>query len=521
MTRNTPKHGRIIMICSFALSFMVLSAWPSEPRAAEISENIAIQAVAGEIPSLDPPNMFVNEDTSIGHHVYETLTRWDAEKGLVPVLATSWESNEDGTRWTFKLREGVKFHDGTPFTATDVKASFDRTIELGFVGYDFVGVESIEVVDDFTVRFVASAPRNLPLIVSAQYGMLVYKAEAVTQPPEWWAQGNDAGTGPYTVASYESGTRAILDYYPEYWGGWEEGQFTKIVYLIVEDPTVRDQMIRSGEVDVTSELPFDSIASLEATSGMTVYPYLPLAQLLLALDLSNPPLDNVEVRRALAMSFPYDDVHQGVYLGHGRVSMGSGPTALWDPPADFPRYELDIDRAKALLEKAGFGDGFELDLALQGGNKENTEAIRLWQAQLSKLNIKLNIRELAGGAFWDYAFNPDNEEFDVFVVAASGDVPSPYAWLIIFTPHGWFPAIGYENPEFYELVFDAWALEATDAQAANDVWVKAQRILHEDAASIFAMDAPQVFAYGDDITGFSVKPPYSSIVFWYEMKRRQ
>ena len=85
--------------------------------------------------------------------------------------------------------------------------------------------------------------------------MLVYKAEAVTQPPEWWAQGNDVGTGPYTVASYESGTRAILDYYPEYWGGWEEGQFTKIVYLIVEDPTVRDQMIRSGEVDVTSELP--------------------------------------------------------------------------------------------------------------------------------------------------------------------------------------------------------------------------------------------------------------------------
>ena len=147
--------------------------------------------------------------------------------------------------------------------------------------------------------------------------------------------------------------------------------------------------------------------------------------------------------------------------------MGSGPTALWDPPADFPRYELDVDRAKALLEKAGFGDGFELDLALQGGNKENTEAIRLWQAQLSKLNIKLNIRELAGGTFWDYAFNPDNEEFDVFVVAASGDVPSPYAWLIIFTPHGWFPAIGYENPEFYELVFDAWALEATDAQGSE------------------------------------------------------
>ncbi len=522
MLRTQRRHVRTLLIHLFGLLFVAACGWPTLAQAAEISENIALQALDGDIPSLDPPFM-LSADTALGFNVYETLTRWDEDEGLVPVLATSWESNEDGTEWTFKLREDVTFHDGTPFTATDVKASLDRNIEIGMVAYDFIGIESIDVVDDHTVRFAASAPRNVPLIVSAQYGMFIYKADAATQPPEWWAAGNDAGTGPYMVESFEPGTRAVLTYYPDYWGGWEEGQFTKVAYLIVEDPTVRDQMIRSGEVDLTAGLPFDSVASLEETEGVVVMPYLPLAQLLFAFDLSNPPLDNVDVRRALAMTFPYEDVHQGVFLGNGRISAGSGPTALWNPPDDFPSYRLDIDAAKAALDQAGYADGFELNLALSAGSKETSEAVRLWQAELAKLNVTLNIRQLSGGAFWDSAFNPANEEYDIFVVAASGDVPSPYAWLIIFTssPYGWFPAIGYNNPDFDTLVFDAWAQEATDVEAAQATWVDAQRILHDEAVSIFAMDAPMIFAYGDDIEGFKPVPPYSDIVFWYQMKRAQ
>ncbi len=522
MTVVLEKSGRTLTSWTAALVILLMAAWHSTATAAEIPENLAIQALSGEIPSLDPPFMLTGEDTGLGFHVYETLTRWDPDtETLAPVLATSWTSNDDGTEWTFKLREGVTFHDGTPFTANDVKASLDRNIEIGMVAYDFIGFETIEVVDDLTVRFVSSAPRNVPLIVSAQYGMFIYKADAAGQPPEWWAAGNDAGTGPYTVASYDPGNRAILEHYPEYWGGWQDGQFTKVVFLIVEDPTVRDQMIRSGEVDLTSQLPFDSIESLKEIEGLVVEPFLPLAQMILAFDLSNPPLDNVNVRRALTMSFPYDDVHQGIYLGHGAISAGAGPTALWDPPADFPSRRLDLDKARALLEEAGYGDGFELNLALSGGIKETEEAIRLWQSQLAGLGIALNIRQLSGGTFWDHAFNPDNEEFDVFVVTASGDVPSPYAWLIIYTPHGWFPVIGYANPDLEALVFDAWALEATDSKAAGDLWIEAQRILHDDAVSIFAMDAPMIFAYGDDITGFRPNPPYSDIVFWYEMKREK
>jgi len=522
MIQVTMKQERISVVVLLLLSMLVAAGWSA--RASAIEENVAIQALPGEISALDPPYMLTTEDTALGFHVYETLTRWDPDQGtLVPVLATSWTSNENGTEWTFNLRQDVTFHDGTPMTARDVKASLDRNIKIGMVAYDFIGVESIEVVDDHTVRFKTSAPRNLPLIVSAQYGMFIYSASAVDQAQEWWAQGHDAGTGPYMIASFEPGTRVVLDYYPDYWGGWQEGQFTKIAYLIVEDPTVRDQMIRSGNADMTSDLPFDSLESLKSSPGLRVEPFLPLSQLIFGLDNSNPPLDNVDVRRALAMTFPYEAVFKGLYLGQGRISVGAGPTALWTPPADFPQYTLDLDQAAALLKTAGHGDGFELRLAVFTGSKEVSEAIRLWQSELSKVNVSLTIRELAGGAFWDAAYNKENKDYDVFVVAASGDVPSPYAWLIVYTDSGysWLPAINYKNPEFDKLVFDAWALEATDKSAANEQWVKAQRILHDDAASIFAMDAPVIFAYKQDITGFKPNPPYSDIVFWYQMKRAQ
>lgn len=506
----------LVVLASFARSDLAGRA-----QAAGISENVGIQVLPGEIPSLDPPYMLTSQDTALGFNVYETLTRWEPGKGVVPVLATSWKSNIDGTQWTFSLRTGVKFHDGTPFTARDVKASLDRNIKVGLVAYDFIGVTSIDVVDDHTVRVVTSAPRNVPLILSAQYGMFIYAASAADKPKDWWAQGHDAGTGPYMVASFEPGTRAILNYYPDYWGGWQEGQFTKIVYMIVEDPAVRDQMIRSGNADIVSQLPVNSIDSLKSVSGITVLPFLPLSQLIFGFDMRHPPLDKADVRRALAMSFPYSDVQKDIYLGYGRVSVGSGPTALWNPPADFPRYHLDLDQAKALLQKAGYGNGLELNLAYETGSKETADAIKLWQAELGKINVKLNIRELSGGTFWDAAYNTKATDYSVFVVAASGDVPSPYAWLIVFTssPLGWMPAIGYNNPAFDKQVFDAWAAEATDNKAAHDLWVKAQLILHNDAASIFAMDAPVVFAYKSNITGFAPDAPYSDIVFWYPMKR--
>lgn len=486
-----------------------------------MSENVGVYAFPGDMPSMDPPFM-LSGDTSIGFNVYETLTIWDPIAEVVaPVLAESWESNEDGTEWVFNLRAGVTFHDGSPLTANDVKASLDRNIAIGLVAYDFIGLGPIEVIDDLTLRFTAEAPRNVPLILSATFGMFIYKADAAAAPEEWFVSGNDAGTGPYVLTSFEPSVRVIMDYYPDYWGGWEDGQFTTVVYEITEDPTVRDQKIRSGEADITATVPLDSLESLEMTEGLTLLTFSPMSHLVAGFDLSNPPLDNVDVRRALVQTFPYNDVLQGIYLGLGSPSRGFGPSSLWDAPDDFPTNEYNLEAAAALLDSTGMADGFELDLALSTGNKEALEAATLWQSELTKVNIQLNIQELSSGAFWDYAYNPANEDFDIFMVTAGGDVPSPWSWLICYTssPFGWLPFVGHSNAEFDELVLSAWAAEASDTTAANDYWVAAQRILIEDAASVFVVDPPGIFAHGDDIVGIVPNPPYPSTIFWYQLRR--
>lgn len=487
-----------------------------------IPENVGVYALSGDIPSLDPPYM-LSEDTIYGFNVYETLTRWSPSDGIVPVLAETWDSNDEGTEWTFKLREGVTFHDGTTLTAEDVKASLDRNIAIGMVAYDFIGIDSIEVVDDLTVKFVASEPRNMPLILSASYGMFIYTAEAAAAGEDWFAAGGEAGTGPYMLDTFDPGSRTVIKMYEDYWGGWKDGQFTTVILEVVEDPTVRDQKIRSGEADITMELPFDSLESLQQVDGLTVTAWQPLAQLMAVFDYDNPPLDNLDVRKALAYSFPYDAVKDSVFLGYGTTPSGVGPTSLWNPPSDFPRYDLDIEMAETLLAGTEYTDGFELNVAISAGAKETLDALTLWQGELTKLGITLNVQQLSSGAFWDYAYTPDQTDNHIFMVPASGDVPSPYAWTIIFTssPYGWFPAIGYANDAFDDLVFGAWALEATDADAAHDMWVQAQRILYDDAASIFVIDYPFVTAYQDDLVGFEPNPPYGYIVFWYDLMRAQ
>ena len=200
--------------------------------------------------TLDPSTEYSN-GILVLQNVYETLTYYNSATGeLEPKLATEWSSNEDGTVWTFKLREDVTFHDGTKMTSADVKASMERTLALGQgAAFNWSAVESIETNGDYEVIFNCAYSAPVDLIASAGYAAYVMSAEAVKQDVEWFNAGNDGGTGPYTIAQASGQDTVVLQAYDNYWGGWADNQYKTVLIKEVLESSARRQMLlqhRSG-----------------------------------------------------------------------------------------------------------------------------------------------------------------------------------------------------------------------------------------------------------------------------------
>ena len=493
---------------------------PVEPveEEVDITENEAVYAVASVYPSVDP-DLMLTFDHNLGFQVYETLTLWDPDDGVMPNLATSWESNEDGTEWTFYLREGVTFHDGTPFTAEAVKFSYERTIEMGLMAYYLDTVEEMEVVDDHTFRLVLHTPRPMDKVASAGYGMFIVNPNLADKPDGWLEEGNDAGTGPYMIDRYEPGARVEVVRYPDYWRGWEEGQFTRVVYEFVEDTAVREQMIRSGEANVAIGMPWSSYESLAALEGIRVETPQIFYNVNFLLHLSRAPLDDVQVRRALSYSFPYEDVQQAIYGGQATIAQGFVPVGLWDPPADWETYTYDPELARELLEDAGYADGMELKMRVVVGNVEIMEIAQLWQSELAAIGVDVSITEISIGAAWDEMYDPDTE-YDIHAFTWAPGWASPYEFTIMFHSANTFaPFMGYDNPEVDSLMMEALAAEALgDLEEANRLHTEVQRILMDEGAAIFVLDVPEFYAFRSDTVGFVANPNYHDVIFWYDLR---
>lgn len=496
-----------------------------EPVVAE--DNVAVYAHPGTFPDLDPSPGFSNENVVMGN-VYETLTFYNppgSAETISPKLAVSWESNDEATEWTFKLRDGVKFHDGTDFNAEAVKFSIERTKEIGLgAAFIFDPVAEIEVVDDLTVKFKLSYAAPMDLILSSGYAAWMMSPATVSgKDSDWFNQGNDAGTGPYTITSYEPGQRLIIDRFDDYWGGWSEGQFTKVVFEVVEDPTVAEQMIRAGEADFTYNLPFENYAALESISDVVVDRTPSFQNLLALLNTRKPPLDDPKVRQALIHSFPYQAVVDNLYAGLGTQASGPVPAGMWGHnPTLAEQYTFDLDKAAQLLAEAGHADGLSLVYTHVAGDLDEQQVGELWRSELAKIGVDLEVRGLAWEAQWDLAKTNPEEAQDIFAFYWWPTYVTPYDFLFSMyhiEDEPFFNLSYYNNPDFDAAIDQANELSGVDRAKAEQMFMDAQQMLVDDAASIFIVDLPHIHVIRSDISGFVNNPAYSHVVFWYDLKR--
>lgn len=489
---------------------------------AQQPQGLAAFANPSTLPDLDPSTGFSSENAVMAN-VYETLTFYTVDSTVIPKLATGWEIAEDGLSWTFTLREGVTFHDGSPLTAAAVKASLERTIELGLgAAFIYFPVASIEVVDDLTVRFNLNYEAPMDLILSSGYAAWIMSPTAVAQEGAWFNAGNGSGTGPYTIESYSPGENLVLRAFPDYWGGWSENQFGTVVIDIIEEPTLREQMIRSGETDFTFNLPFDSYPALSRLTDVVVDRTPSFQMLYGLLNTRKAPLNNPTVRRALAYSFPYDLVTENLYGGLGNPAVGAVPSGMWGALTE-GGASYDPERARHLLSEAGYPDGgFELLFTYAAGDLEEQLVGELWRADLADLGVDLQIQGLTWEAQWDLAKSDPATAQDIFTMYWWPTYITPYDFLFSMfhsEDEPFFNLSYYSNPDFDTLIDSADALSGTNREEAADRFREAQRILNGDAAAIFMVEVPDVHVIRSDIRGYINNPAYPHVVFWHDLSR--
>lgn len=462
-------------------------------------------------------------------NLYDTLLRYNPEDDTFTyVLCDEYSSSEDALTWTFHIREGATFHDGTPVNAEAVKFSFERTMEKGLgASYIWAAVESFEVTDEYTLVMHLSYPDAMDLVVSSPYAAFVMSPTALEENgDDWLTAGNEAGSGPYYLESNTNGEQVILSKFEDYWGGWTEGQFDKVVIQKVSESSSRRLMLENGEADFVSSLPAEDLEALANNENVVITRSESFENLVITLNCANGPLSDVNVRKAVSCAFPYEDVIQYALGGNASKATGPVPQGLWGSveEGEVPTYDYDLDKAKEYLAQSAYPDGgFTLSLTYVTGIEEQRKLAELFQSELGKLNITLDIQPMTADMYVEKGQSSDPaDRQDMAILVWYPDVPSPYTFFYTFYHQSdplSFNWTYYQNDEFDALIDEANTLSATDRDTAIEMYKQAQQILYEDAPAITAYDLDYVHCYNKTFEGFVSNPCYPYTVFFYECSR--
>ncbi|MEO0909654.1 MAG: ABC transporter substrate-binding protein, partial [Pseudomonadota bacterium] len=321
-----------------------------------------VMGVVLEPPHLDPTaGAAAAIDEIVYANVFEGLTRIGPDGSVQPGLAESWEVTEDGKVYVFKLRSGVKFHDGSDFEASDVKFSLDRARADDSTNAQkplFAQIDSVEVVD----------PQTVKVTLKQAQGSFLYNmgwGDAVMVAPES-ADGNKAnpvGTGPFKFDSWAKGSSIKITKNPDYWG--DAASLEKAEFRIVPDAAAAIPALLSGDVHAFANMPAgDALAQIQADPRFEVVIGATEGETILSTNNKQPPFDNLKVRQAIAHALDREAIILGNGSGYG-TPIGSHFSPANEAYVDLTKtYELNLDKAKALLKEAGFENGFKATLKL-------------------------------------------------------------------------------------------------------------------------------------------------------------
>jgi len=493
--RNYAKKFLVMLLVS-SMAIALCACAGGKAGSADADSLITIGIPQDLDDSLDPHIAEGAGTREVLFNIFEGLVKPNSNGDLIPAVASDYNINEDGTVYTFTLRDGVKFHNGETVTVQDVKASLDKCagIESGEpLVAAFSAVKEVNTPDDKTIEVVLNESDTdfLPNMTAA-----ILPADHLDASTEL------IGTGPYKYVSRSPQENIVLESFDDYWG--EKAKIKTVVLKIVADADTIVMNLEGGSIDLMARL--STIQTSQLSDKFDVYEGTMNLVQAMYLNNSYEPFSNVKVRQALCYAVDIQEIMDYVSDGKGTETGSSMFPAFKKYYVEElnDTYNTDLDKAKQLLSEAGYPDGFEFSITVPSNYKQHVDTAQVIKEQLKKIGVTANINLVE----WDSWLNDVyiGRNFEATVIGVDASTLTASAMLARFVSDSDKNFTNYNNPEYDEAYKKAFT--STDDAVRTENYKVCEKILSEDAANVYIQDLPNLVAVNNKFGGYEFYPLY-------------
>ncbi|WP_042477207.1 glutathione ABC transporter substrate-binding protein [Bacillus ndiopicus] len=477
-----------------------------------VSGGELVLEVLSEAVELDPHGSNDVPSNNVQANIFETLVVRNFETGEIePLLAESWEQIDDVTL-QLKLRQDVKFHDGTPFNAEAVKINLDRLLDPKVASpraTNFEPIESVTVVDEFTVDIKTKTPYGPLLAVLTHAGGYMISPEVIakdyaeagddTSKLRAYVNANPVGTGFLKFDKWTPGQEIRFVKNEEYWG--DKVAYDSAVFKTVPESATRAADLEVGNAQIIDPVQPTEVPLVESFANIVQQPSMSIAYV--GFNAEKAPYDNAKVRLAISKAIDREEILQGVYDGFGLAAKGPLSPMIWGYSDDVTPQDSNIEEAKALLAEAGFPNGFKTTIWTNDNPQRQQIAVVL-QEKLKQLNIEVTIEVMEWGAYLEKTGAGDHDMFILGWSASTGDADGALYPLFHSSDIGNNNRTRFSNPEVDKLLDEARVETDNDKRLAY--YKDIQNILNVEAPAAFVYHQAYLTGVSKKITGFTIDP---------------
>lgn len=499
------------------------------------AENVFVMSHTQEFGTVDPARGTDYTEAYAMLNLYDPLVFPGPDGEIITKLAYDWEISDDGLTYTFYIRDYVQFHDGSKLTAEDVKFSMDRMLALGD-GYSWLWMDFIDEVvieDTYVVSFHLKEP-FAPFLATLPWFFVVNKELVLENAREgdygeygdygtgWLSEttNEDAGSGPYTLRSWDRGREIVFNRFPDYWEGWPQGDkhLDRVHSIYLPETATVKTMLRRDELQLVEHWrTFPDYEDMEGYEGVEVLSFHSTEQLSFKINTQRGPTDCLHFRRALAWAFDYETVNNDMEPG-SLTARGPIPETIPGHNSNVFQFEFDLDKARAELEQSKYYPDFPTIYLVTPSGLENRRwmSVRLKET-LEQIGINLEIHVEPWGRMTDLASTKETTP-NIMVISVAANYPDPDSFLYAMyhsrAAGTWMSTEWLQNPEVDRLINQSRATIEEDER--EEILFSLQEKIVDLCPDIFVHVMPLRVAVKDYVRGFTVRPVMSFYYYFHD-----